>query len=88
MPVKPPSAFHDVLREQPLLRLLLANLLAGVAVSLLSVGGLIALNPTLRHLILADSSPVTAAALLLIGFTVTFCSCVMGAAVMGIGGDR
>lgn len=79
------EAVRQALRAQPLIQLLLVNLMAGLAASVLSVGGLVALNPMLRHLIVEDRSPITAVGLLLFGFVVTLCSCVMGAAVMGIG---
>jgi hypothetical protein len=70
----------------PLFRLLAINLAAGVALAMLVVGGLLALNPGgLRHLIFADSSPGTALGLLLFGFVVTFGSAAMGTAIMAMG---
>jgi hypothetical protein len=70
----------------PLFRLLAINLAAGVALAIFLVGGLLALNPAgLRDLILADSAPGTALALLLFGFAVTFGSAVMGSAIMAMG---
>lgn len=72
----------------PLLRLLGINCAAGIAVALLAVGGLLALNPTLRDLILSDHSPVVPLALLCGGFVVTFASVVMGTAIMRLGRDE
>ena len=70
----------------PLFRLLAINLAAGMAVAVLLVGGLLALNPSgLRDLIFADSSPGTALGLLLFGFVVTFGSAAMGTAIMAMG---
>lgn len=70
----------------PLFRLLAINLAVGVAVAVLFVGGLVAINPAgLRDLILADSSPGTALGLLLFGFVVTFGSTAMGTAIMAMG---
>ena len=54
---------------------------------MLAVGGLLALNPLLRGLILDDHSPGVALALLAGGFAVTFASAVMGSAVMRLGQD-
>jgi hypothetical protein len=72
----------------PLLRLLGINCAAGVAVALLAVGGLLALNAELRNLILSDHSPGVALILLAGGFIVTFASVVMGTAIMRLGQDR
>ena len=70
----------------PLFRLLAINLAAGMALAVLLVGGLLALNPFgLRDLIFADSSPGTALGLLLFGFIVTFGSTAMGTAIMAAG---
>jgi hypothetical protein len=70
----------------PLFRLLAINLAMGMALAVLVVGGLLAINPLgLRDLILADRSPVTALGLLLFGFVVTFGSTVMGSAIMAMG---
>jgi hypothetical protein len=70
----------------PLFRLLAINLVAGMAIAAILVGGLLALNPGgLRHLILADASPGTALGLLLFGFFVTFGSAAMGTAIMAMG---
>lgn len=72
----------------PLFRLLAINLLVGVTVALLAVGGLLALDVHgLRTLILADSSPATPLMLLTFGFVVTFGSVAMGTAIMRIGSD-
>ena len=71
---------------QPLWRLLAINLASGIAVAVLLVGGLLALNPGhLRDLIVADINGVAATALLLFGFVVTFGSTAMGTAIMAIG---
>lgn len=79
-PVRP-----GVLRA-PLFRLLAINLAMGVALAVVLVGGLLALNPGgLRHLILADASPGTALGLLLFGFVVTLGSAAMGSAIMAMG---
>ena len=69
----------------PLLRLLGVNCVAGIAVAMLAVGGLLTLNPLLRGLIL--DGPGVALALLTGGFAVTFASAVMGSAVMRLGKD-
>jgi hypothetical protein len=77
------------LLRQPLIRLLAVNLAGGVAVAVLMLLGLLALNPgNLRGLILADRSPATALALLLFGFLITFGSAAMGTAIMAQGGRR
>lgn len=74
--------------RMPLFRLLGVNLAIGIAVALLAVGGLLALDPHgLRRLIFADQSPAIVLVLLSGGFIVTFASVVMGAAIMGIGRD-
>ncbi len=74
----------------PLVRLLAINLAIGVAVALIMLGGLLALDPGgLRRLIFADAAPVTTLALLGFGLVVTFGSVAMGTAVMALGrGDR
>jgi hypothetical protein len=73
----------------PLFRLLAINLAAGMALAVLLVGGLLALNPAgLRDLILADRSPFTALGLLLFGFVVTLGSTAMGTAIMATGVPR
>jgi hypothetical protein len=80
-----------VAHPQSLWRLLAINLASGIAVAILLVGGLLALNPAhLRDLILADIHGVATIALLLFGFVVTFGSTAMGTAIMAIGrgGDR
>ncbi len=74
-----------MLRE-PLFRLLLSNLAAGLAAALILFGGLLVLNPAnLRGLILSDQSPEIALLLLLFGFLLTFGSAAMGTAIMAIG---
>lgn len=90
MIVHTPMHVMNLLR-QPLFRLLAVNLAIGVSVAALMLGGLLALNPHgLRDLIVADSSPLVAAGLLLFGLVVTFGSVAMGTAIMmiGPGGDR
>jgi hypothetical protein len=78
--------FRHSLLQLPLFRLLAINLAAGIMVAALMLGGLLALNPHgLRDLILADSSPATAAGLLLFGFVITFGSTAMGTAIMTLG---
>lgn len=75
-----------LLRQHALLRLLALNVLIGIGVAVLAVGGLLALDSHgLRHLIVADASPVLPVMLLLFGFVVTFGSVAMGAAIMGLG---
>jgi hypothetical protein len=72
--------------SQPLWRLLAINLASGIAVAILLVGGLLALNPAhLRDLIVADIHGVATIALLLFGFVITFGSTAMGTAIMTIG---
>lgn len=74
------------LLRQPLLRLLAVNLLIGVSVAVLMLGGLLALNPHgLRDLILADRAGGAALALLMFGFLITFGSAAMGTAIMALG---
>jgi hypothetical protein len=71
----------------PLLRLLGVNCAAGIAIALLTLGGLLALNPQLRNLIFSDYSPGVALTLLAGGFIATFTSAVMGSAIMRLGRD-
>jgi hypothetical protein len=72
--------------EMPLARLLAINLATGVALAVLLVGGLLALNPGgLRDLIFADTSPGVALGLLLFGFVITLGSTAMGTAIMAMG---
>src|ERR1041385_2745102 len=68
-PMRRPS---DVAPAMPLLRLLGVNCAAGMAIALLAVGGLLALDDQLRGLIFSDHSPAVALALLGGGFVVTF----------------
>ena len=79
-----PVARH-VAPAMPLLRLLAVNCAAGVAVAMLAVGGLLALNERLRDLIFTDHSPGIALVLLSGGFIVTFASVAMASAIMGMG---
>ena len=72
----------------PLLRLLAINCAAGIAIALLALGGLLAVDTPLRELILRDQSPFAALALLGGGFIVTFCSVVMGTAIMRLGSEQ
>jgi hypothetical protein len=70
----------------PLARLLAINLAIGAVVTVLLVGGLLALNPSgLRDLIFADRSPGVALGLLLMSFFITFGSTAMGTAIMALG---
>jgi hypothetical protein len=71
-----------------LLRLLAVNLLSGVIVAALAVGGVLLVHPTLRRLILQDDASPVALVLLAAGFIITFGSWVMGTAIMRIGRDR
>ena len=74
------------LLRQPLIRLLAVNLAAGVAVAVVMLSGLLALNPAnLRDLILADRAGGAALALLMFGFLITFGSAAMGSAIMMLG---
>ena len=74
------------LLRQPLFRILLINLGAGVAAAVLMLAGLLALNPQgLRDLIFADRAPVTTLLLLLFGLVVTLGSTAMGTAIMSLG---
>ena len=66
----------------PLLRLLAVNLMVGIAIAALMLGGLLALSPRLLALVAHDW---TAFALLLFGFVVTFGGAAMGSAVMMLG---
>jgi len=73
----------EIVRYDPLLRQLRLNLLFGVAVAILAVGGLLLLDVSgLRHLILSDQSPALALAMLLCGFVFTFGGGVIGTAMM------
>ena len=70
----------------PLFRLLAINLAIGIAVALLMIGGLLAINPyVLRDLIAADRASGVSIVLLTFGFVVTFGSTAMGTAIMAIG---
>jgi hypothetical protein len=71
----------------PLLRLLGINCAAGIALALIAVGGLLALNAQLRELIFSDQSPAVPLVLLGGGFAVTFASVVMGSAIMRLGSE-
>jgi hypothetical protein len=74
------------LLRQPLLRLLAVNLLAGIVVAVLMLGGLMALNPfRLRDLILADAAGGAALGMLFFGFIITFGSMAMATAIMTLG---
>jgi len=82
-----PVARH-IAPAMPLLRLLAINCAAGIAVALLALGGLLALNAQLRGLIFSDHSPLVALALLGGGFMVTFASVAMGTAIMRLGSEQ
>jgi hypothetical protein len=76
------------MRLDPLPRFLVLNLLLGIAVAALAAAGVLLLDVQgVRRLIVADQSPILALLLLLLGFTVTFGSGVMGTAIMRLG-DR
>ena len=76
------------MRHDPLLRLLRVNLLFGVAVAIIGVGGLLLLDVNgLRHLVLADQSPVLALAVLLIGFALTLGGGLIGTAMVQLEND-
>jgi hypothetical protein len=76
------------MRLDPLSRFLVLNLLLGIAVAALAAAGVLLLDVQgVRRLIVADQSPILALLLLLLGFTVTFGSGVMGTAIMRLG-DR
>jgi hypothetical protein len=75
--------------RSPLLRLLAINLVGGILIAALTVGGLMLLDPFgLRRLIMQDQSPLTAFLLLLFGFVITFGSWVMGTAIMLLGREH
>jgi hypothetical protein len=70
----------------PLMRLLAINLVIGVTLAVLMLGGLMALNPgNLRGLIFADRDGGAALLLLGFGLVVTFGSVAMGTAIMALG---
>lgn len=72
--------------REPLFRLLLCNLAAGLVAAVILFAGLLVLNPAnLRGLILSDQSPEIALLLLLFGFLLTIGSAAMGTAIMTIG---
>ena len=86
MPMRNRLAEQMPLPQAPLARLLVINLAIGAAVTLLLVGGLLALNPSgLRDLIFADRSPGIALALLIMSFFITFASMAMSTAIMALG---
>lgn len=67
-------------------RFLLRHALAGTAAGWLTVAGLLALDvAALRTLIFASEFWPLPLVMLLTGFTVTFASAAMGAAIMGLG---
>ena len=77
------------MHRHPLLRLLAVNLAFGIAVAVIAVGGLLALDTHgLRSLILRDQSPIVPLSLMLFGFIISFGSWVMGTAIMRIGRER
>lgn len=72
-----------LLRSHPLLGILALNLVAGLVIGAIAVGGLLLLDTHgLRSLILRDASPAAALLLLSFGFTITFGSALMGCAIM------
>lgn len=73
-------------RRHRLLEYLAVNGAIGVAIAVIAVGGLLALDVHgLRRLVLGDASPVLTVLLLLFGFIVTFGSVAMGTAIMMLG---
>src|SRR3974390_1943615 len=86
MPMRNRLSERMPLPQAPLARLLAINLAIGAAVTVLLVGGLLALNPSgLRDLIFADRAPGVALGLLLMSFFITFGSTAMGTAIMALG---
>jgi hypothetical protein len=74
------------LLRQPLFRLLAINLVIGIGIAGLMLGGLLAVNPgRLRELIFADRDGYAALGLLAFGLVVTFGSVAMGTAIMALG---
>jgi hypothetical protein len=74
------------LLRQPLFRLLAINLVIGIGIAGLMLGGLLAINPgRLRELIFADRDGYAALGLLAFGLVVTFGSVAMGTAIMALG---
>ncbi len=72
-----------LLRSHPLLGILALNLVAGLLIGAIAVGGLLLLDTHgLRSLILRDASPAAALLLLSFGFAITFGSALMGCAIM------
>jgi len=66
-----------------LLKLLARNLLTGIAAGWITLGMLLLINiGGLRDILFSSSSPVLALVLLAFGFTITFGSLAMGAAIM------
>ena len=74
-----------------LLKLLARNLVMGVAAGWLTLGGMLFINiGGLRDVLVTSSDPLLALILLAFGFTITFGSLAMGAAIMTLpyGDDR
>jgi hypothetical protein len=79
------SVLVSFMHHHPLFRLLAANLAIGLALGLVVVAGLIAADAHhLRTLLLNDSSGWIFLLLLAFGFSLTFGSVLMGAAVMSL----
>ena len=77
-----------VVLRNPLFRLLAINWLAGLAVTLLLVGGIYLTDPAgLWTLIARSQMPAVPIAMLFFGFLITFTSAAMGTAIMSMPSD-
>ncbi len=77
------------LLSNPLFRLLAVNWLAGLAVTLLLVGGIYLTDPAgLWTLITRSQMPAVPIAMLFFGFLITFTSAAMGTAIMSMPRDE
>jgi hypothetical protein len=77
------AAILQIVRHDPLVRLFCVNLLCGIALAVIAVGGLLLLDVNgLRHLILSDQSPTLALAVLLGGLVLTFGGGLIGTAML------
>jgi hypothetical protein len=74
--------------DNPLLRLLFWNWIAGAIAAVTLLGGLLVTNAMhLRDLIFSSDNPVVPIAMLMFGFLITMCSVAMGTAIMNSGSD-
>ncbi len=72
-----------------LLKLLVHNLVMGIAAGWVTLGGLLFINiGGLRDILFASSDPILTLVLLAFGFTITFGSLAMGVAIMTLPYDR